>query len=357
MNLPSESSITPSNRHGSSILILIVVLVVVAGFVLNLSLYTVREWEQAVVLQFGEVIGEPTTEAGLHFKLPWQKVENYDRRLLRWDGNQTTTITRDRRTVNIDVTARWRIEDARRFREAIGSVYQADSRLNGIIQGAVKDEIAKFELFEVVRSSNRILDSEADISTTSSINPQGEVEAFSADELATLGSDLPRLSVDDNEQYLAGRPIVLRGILREAQRRLQQVDLGIHLEDILIKQLGYIQEIEANVYAQMNAELQKIAAGFRSSGRERAEQRLGEMQRELAVIESSGIERAQRIRGEAEAESIKIYADAYNRDPEFFQFLRTLEAFEKTIVNNGTLVISTDSPLYQLLKNLEKLAE
>ncbi|MCB1121070.1 MAG: protease modulator HflC, partial [Verrucomicrobiae bacterium] len=297
MSLPSNPDLQTSNRRGSALLILIVFLVVVAGFALKFSLYTVREWEQAVVLQFGEVIGEPTTDPGLHFKLPWQNVEHFDSRLLRWDGNQTTTITRDRRTVNVDVTARWRINDAKRFREAIGSIYQADSRLNGLIQGAVKDEIAKFELFEVVRSSNRILDAGDDVSTAN-LNT-GEENAISADELATLGADLPRLSTDPDGNYRAGRPIVLQGILREARRRIEQVNLGIYLEDVLIKQLGYIQEIEANVYAQMNAELEKIAAGFRSTGRERAEQRLGEMQRELAVIESSGIERAQRIRGEA----------------------------------------------------------
>lgn len=336
------------SRGLSTLLAGALVLIIAIGTFLYFSLFTVREWEQAVVLQFGEVIGEPVTEAGLHFKLPWQTVRRYDRRLQRWDGQQTTAITRDRRTVNIDVTARWRIVDAARFLETIGETRLADSRLNNIIDSAVRDEIAKYELFEVVRSSNRILEAESlDIGAAI----YDEVADFDADELATLGAVLPRLRQDEEGIYRAGRPLVLQGILSDARRRLAQNNLGIELEDVLIKQLGYIREIESNVFAQMNAELQKIAAGFRSAGRERAEQRLGEMQRELAIIESSAVERAQRIRGEAEAEATRIYAEAYNRAPALFAFLRGLEALQTTLGKNATLVIGNDSPLFELLRN------
>lgn len=348
----AQSAPVPVNPRTATLLGGFGLLLGLAVAFLYLSLYTLKEWEQAVVIQFGDIVGEPKTEAGLYFKLPWQTVQRYDKRLLRWDGNQTTAITRDRRTVNIDVTARWRVSDARRFREAIGSVRSADVRLNGIIESAVRDEIANYELFEVVRSSNRILDASAvDIGTT--VAPDA---TFNADELATLGAVVPRLRQSEDGAYRAGRPIVLQGILSDARRRLAQIDLGIELEDVLIKQLGYIREIEANVYAQMNAELQKIAAGFRSSGRERAEQRLGEMQRELAIIESGAVERAQRIRGEAEAEATRIYADAYNRDPEFFRFMRALEASERILGQNSTAVLSTQSPLYELLRDASKSA-
>ena len=330
----------------------LVVLAIAAGTFFYFSLFTVKEWEQAIVLQFGEVIGEPKVDAGLHFKLPWQTVQHFDRRLMRWDGQQSTAITRDRRTVNIDVTARWRIADARLFRESIGDIRQANVRLNGIIDSAVRDEIAKFDLYEVVRSSNRILEADAlDLGAG-----LGDDVDMNADDLATLGADLPRLRQTSEGQYRAGRPVVLAGVLEMARRPLAE-NFGIELEDVLIKQLGYIREIENNVYAQMNAELEKIAAGFRSSGRERAEERLGEMQRELAIIESSAVERAQRIRGEAEGESTRIYAEAYNRDPELFRFLRGLVAFENVLQGNTTVVISTDSPLYELLKSVDFATE
>jgi membrane protease subunit HflC len=330
------------------------ILILAIGAFLYMSLYTIKEWEQAVVLQFGDIVGEPVTESGLHFKLPWQQVQRYDKRLLRWDGNQTTAITRDRRTVNIDVTARWRISDARRFREAIGTERNADGRLNGIIESAVRDEIAKFELYEVVRSSNLILDEEAAPASQSTAVNGAVMDPEEMGDLTTLGASVPGLRQAEDGTYLAGRPIVLQGILNDARRRLEQIDLGIELEDVLIKQLGYIREIEANVYAQMNAELQKIAAGFRSSGRERAEERLGEMQRELAIIQSSAVERAQRIRGEAEAEAIRIYADAFNRDPDFFRFMRSLEASERILGANSRVILSTSSPLYQILSALQQ---
>jgi membrane protease subunit HflC len=334
-----------NNRgNASSLAAVLLALIAIGAIAGKFCVYTLAEWEQAVITQFGEVLGEPTTEAGLYFKLPWHKVERFDKRMQRWDGSQTTAITRDRRTINIDVTARWRIADARLFRETIRSTNQADARLNGIIEGAIKDEIAKFDLFEVVRSSNRILDP-ADKELRVQIQDDAGT-VIASEQFATLGSELPRLAAS------AGRPIVLQNILAEARRRIEQIGLGIQLEDVLIKQLGYIREIEANVYAQMNAELQKIAAGFRSSGQQRAEQRLGEMERELSIIDSSAIERAQRIRGEAEAEAIGIYADAYNQDPDFYRLLRGLEAYERGLGGNTTLILSTDSPLYELLKDL-----
>ncbi len=322
---------------------------VVAGCLAFLAYHTffvVNEWEQALVLQFGDIVGEPITEAGLHRKIPFiQNVLRFEKRLLRWDGQETTTITRDRKTVVVDVTARWRIVDARRFREAVGSERFAASRLNGIIEGAVKDEIAKYDLYEVVRSSNRILQAEEEAA-----EPETDEDGLPpvAELVTALGSgETPPLRQDDQGRYLAGRPVAIEGILAEARQRLEMVDIGIHLEDLLVKQLNYSAAIEANVYAQMNAELQKISAGFRSAGRQRAEERLGEMERELAVIQSRAQEQSERIRGEAEAASIQIYAEAFNRDPDFYAFLRTLAAYSETVNTNTTLVIGADGPLYQ----------
>ncbi len=341
----------PSPNRGAKRSLLVLLVVLVLGGLGWTTLYTVTEWEQAVITQFGEVVGDPVTDAGLHFKMPYQQVQRFDARLLRWDGSETTTITRDRKTVNVDVTARWRISDAKQFLEAIRSTNQADTRLNGIIAGAVKDEIAKYDLYEVIRSSNRILEVSEDEITIDLESP--EMENITVEEVATLGSDLPELPVNAEGLYLAGRPIVLDNILAEARKRLRQIGLGISLEDILIKQLNYTEEIEENVYAQMNAELQKISAGFRSQGRRRAEQRLGEMERELAQIQSEAERRAQIIRGRAEAESIRIFADAYNQDPEFFRFLRTLQTYETSLGANTQLLLSTDSLLFDLLKDIQ----
>lgn len=336
-------------QAGSTVLSVVILLAGLVFLVAN-SLYTVNEWEQVIVTQFGAIRGEPVTEAGLHFKMPFiQQVHRFDRRLLRWDGRETTTITKDRKTIVIDVTARWRIADARTFLESIGSAQRATTRLNGIIEGAVKDEIAKYDLYEVVRSSNRILEREGEAPPILTDDVEG-IDAEDLD-LTTMGGEMPPLAVDRQGRYQAGRPVVLAGILEEARARLEQIGLGIDLEDILVKQVNYSSAIEANVYAQMNAELEKISAGFRSIGRQRAERRLGEMQRELATIESAAIEASERIRGEAEAEAIRIYADAYNADPEFFEFLRTLQSYDAILNENHTLVLGTDSPVYRLFKD------
>ncbi|MEX2381900.1 MAG: protease modulator HflC [Opitutales bacterium] len=316
------------------------------------SVYTINEWEQAVITQFGEVRGEPVTAAGLHFKMPYHAVQIYDKRLLRWDGSETRTITRDRKTINLDVTARWRVSDAKRFRESIQTVDQADSRLNGIIAGTIMDKIAEFDLYEVIRSTNQILQVGGQPIGGALEGEDAEELDIDLEEFATLGGELEELRRDAQGEYGAGRPVVLDGILAEVRERLENINLGIHVEDVLIKQLNYTTEIESNVYDQMNAELAKISAGFRSHGNRRAETRLGEMQRELDSIESNAIERAQILRGQAEATSIEIYADAFNRSPGFYQFLRGLETYEKILNQNGTLIIGTDSPLFDLFKHL-----
>ncbi len=325
------------------------VLAAVLALVAVNSMYIVNEWQQAVVTRFGEVVGEPVTEAGLHFKMPYYRVQIYDKRLLRWDGAPTSTITRDRKRVQIDVTARWRISDARRFREAINIEADADRRLNSIIDSAVRNQIGQFDLYEVIRSTNRILDIDEEMEIALD---EAEMEEIDMDEIATLGAEVEELERDDQGNYLVGRPVVIEHILDAARETLTDMDLGIHLQDILIKQLNYTTEIEETVFAQMNAELNKISAGIRSHGQRRAEERLGEMERELATIGSRAQERAQRIRGQAEAEATRTYADAYNRDPDFYQFLRSLEAFETILGDNSTLVLGTDSPVYGLFKDL-----
>lgn len=344
---------TALSSKAGNVTLPVLIVVLGLGFLGYHSFYTVPEWEQVVITQFGAIKGDPVTEAGLHRKLPFvQQIHRFDKRLMRWDGRETTTITKDRKTIVIDVSARWRIADARMFLEAIGSQELAATRLDGIIEGAVKDEIAKYDLYEVVRSSNRILDREGDMPALLA-DDEDLLDEEELD-LTTMGGEMPPLAVDEQGEYLAGRPKVLNGILQDARNRLEQIGLGIHLEDILIKQVNYSSAIEANVFAQMNAELQKISAGFRSIGRQRAEQRLGEMERELASIQSAAVETAERIRGEAEAEAIQIYAEAYNEDPDFFAFLRTLQAYEKVLGRNSTFVLSVNSPLYEVLSFIQE---
>lgn len=346
--MSSDKTIRFNNpAQATAIAVQALLIVAVLIFLGARSVFTVNEWEQALVLQFGEVRGEPITEAGLHFKLPWQTVETFEKRLLRWDGRETRAITRDRKTIIVDTTARWRIADVEQFRRAVGNLRRAETQLDGIIEAAILGILARHGLYEVVRSSNDILNiGMEDIG----MDVDEEIVDIDVAELATLGGEMPELATDDEGNLLVGRPIVIAKITAEAQERLESINLGIELVDILIKQLNYNREIEENVFAQMNAELAQISAGFRSHGRRRAEERLGQMERDLATIQSSAQERAQIIRGNAEAQATRIYAEAFSRNPEFFSFLRRLDALEKVLGENISLYLSTDSEIFELLK-------
>ncbi|HLS27893.1 MAG TPA: protease modulator HflC [Opitutales bacterium] len=345
-------SFKKDTKRGASAPFLVggIVLLGVAIFVAVNSMFIVREWEQVVVTQFRKIKGDAIQEAGLHFKIPFiQEIHRFERRLVRWDGVPFTLYTADRRTIHVNVTARWRIEDAAVFFPRARTIENANTRLYQLINGALRNEIGQYDLFELVRSTNFILDE-----TEISLQIDGEApEEIDLEEIATLGREIRELPRDEAGNYLGGRPVVLEKILEEARKQVAEAVLGIHLEDILIKQLNYTQDIEANVYAQMNAELQKISAGFRSHGQKNAEQKLGEMEKELASIEGAAQERVARIKGRAEAEAIAIYADAFGRNPDFYRFLRTLETYGKTIGSNSSLIVSTDSALFGILKDPE----
>lgn len=342
-----------------SVIGLLVILAIILVAALWFCLFTVKPWEKALVLQFGEV-RYAVEDAGPHLKWPWQQVVHYDGRLLRWDGEETSTVTADRRRVHVDFTARWRIADPQRFREAIGTIPQATSRLSGPIEGAVRDEIARHNLYEVIRSSNEILEivraSEQQRELLEGELGEGLEEEIDVEEVETLAAELPELDTDEQGNLVAGRPIVLQNMLADAKNRTED-RFGIHLEDILIKQLSYTSEIEDNVYRQMNAELEKIASGIRSRGRERAETLLGEMQRELDRIEGGADRRVNELRGEAEARAIEILTAAHGRDPELFGFLRRLEVYENIFNENHTLLLGTDTPLYRTLREINPIDE
>lgn len=344
------------NQRGQLSPVTLVSLLIVAllGFLAFNSFYVVKEWEQAVLLQFGEIQGEAITEPGLKFKRPFiQDVVKYDTRLLRWDSTTYRLLTSDRRSIRINVTARWKITEPDRFLERVRTVEVANNRLNGIIESSVRNAIASFDLHQVVRSSNQILEIGAP-PVTSEILEDGEEYDFLED-IATLGRVLPELEIIDG--VVIGRSHVLSEILAGARADLDRLGLGIEIEDILIRQLSYTPDIQENVYTQMNAELAKISAGFRSAGRERAQRRLGEMERELATIRSEAERRSAEIRGQGDAEAIRIFAQAYGKNQNFFQFIRTMQAYDKLLAPNSTLILGTDSELYRFLINTQSEEE
>ncbi|HXV80830.1 MAG TPA: protease modulator HflC [Candidatus Binatia bacterium] len=302
--------------------ILVAVLVVLAFG----SLYTLREGEQAVVLQFGRPVGGPVTEAGLHFKIPLiQEVRRFEKRLLIWDGDPTQIPTAGREFIWVDATARWRIVDPLRFLQSVATETGAQSRLDDIIDSVVRDLVSANPLVELVRSS-------------SWQTPQVEVL-----------EEAPKEVVEELKKEIGlGREGITRAILAEVRKITPQY--GIEVVDVRIKRLNYVESVREKVYARMISERKRIAARFRSEGEGRSAEILGNMEKELREIRSRAYRTVQEIRGKADAAATKIYGRAYGRDPEFYAFSRTLEALKEDQNKNSVIMLTTDSDYYKYLK-------
>ena len=303
------------------------VLVVVILLVLSGTFYTLEEGQQAVIVQFGRPVGDLVTEAGLHVKLPFvQEVRRFEKRLLIWDGDPNQIPTKGREFIWVDTTARWRIADAKKFLESVATERGAQSRLDDIIDSVVRDQVSGSELVELVRS-------------TSWVVPKGEA----------LEEVPAELEEELKKKIARGREEITRIILAEARKIIPQY--GIELVDVRIKRLDYVESVREKVYARMISERKRIAARFRSEGEGRSAEILGTMEKELRQIRSTAYRRAQEVRGKADAEATNIYGKAYNRDPEFYAFSRTLEAYKEGQNKNSVLILTTDSDYYRYLKD------
>lgn len=309
---------------------LFVLLVII--FVGSGAFYTVDETQQAVITQFGEPIGNSITEPGLKFKYPFiQKANYFDKRILPWDGDPNEIQTREKRLIWIDTIARWRINDALKFMQSLGIESRAQARLDDIIDGATRDVVANHNQVEIIRNSNRLYEKKDQVVTDEDVD-----------------FELDRTAIDPIQ---FGREELSRKILEQARPLVS--DLGIELVDIRIKRLNYIESVREKVYDRMISERNAAAAQYRSEGQGKRAEIEGDMKKELAAIEAEAYRTSETIRGKADAEAIKIYAEAYNQDPEFYSFTKTLESYRKTINNATTLIFTTDNEFYQQLKGAQ----
>lgn len=320
--------------RGATIIGGIVVVVLIAAAVLvNASIYIVSETEQVVVTQFGKPVGDPVTEPGLNFKAPFvQTVHRFDKRFLEWDGERNQLPTRDKRFIFVDTYARWRISDPLKFFQRLRDERGAQSRLDDIIDGETRNVIARHDLIEVVRTSSR---------------------EFAMDDERSGGLSNAANSEDENEnmdfKVDIGREMLATQVLEASQSRT--ADLGIEILDFRFKRINYVEAVQAEVYTRMISERKRIAEQFRSEGTGEAARINGEKERELARITSEAYRTSEEIRGEAEAKATEIYATAYNQNPELYSFLRSLEAYRQTIDGDTTLILGTDSEVFQYLED------
>ncbi len=289
------------------------------------SMYVVREIDQVIITQFGEPVGDPVLAPGLNFKLPFiQEVHRFDKRFLEWDGDPNELPTRDKRFIWVNNYARWRITDPLLFFQRLHNERGAYTRLDDIIDGETRNAIAKYDLVELVRVTNRQPDA---------------VEANSNEQTIIL------------EDIEFGRSKIRKEILAKSQSRTS--DLGIEILDVEFKRINYVTDVQRKVYERMVSERVRIADRFRSEGEGEAFRIRGEKDRELLRIRSEAYKKAQEIKGSADAEATNIYAAAYNGSAEtrsFYEFLKTMESYKASMDQGSTLVLSTESDFYRYLK-------
>ena len=300
----------------------------IAFVVLANSLYTVRETEQVILTQFNKIVGEPVTEAGLQGRVPFiQKVNRIERRILEWDGRPTDMPTKDKLYISVDTFGRWRIVDPQQYFERLKDERSAQSRLDDILGSETRNAVAKHELIELIRS-------------TSDRTP--EVDESIAQRDAAFGQLVP---------ITKGRTLVEQEIFASAAPKLEV--FGIELLDVRFKRINYNPSVRGKIYDRMISERRQIAERFRSEGRGEAARIIGSKERELKRIQSEAYRKVEEIRGEADAKATQIYADAYNQTPEsvkFYEFVKTLETYGRVIDAHSTLILSTDSDVFRLLK-------
>jgi len=303
--------------------VLVVLALILALLVLS-SVFVVDEGQQAIKTRFGEPIGAPITEPGLKWKVPLvDRLYVLEKRFLEWDGRVTNMQTREKQPILVDTYARWRILDPLLFFQRLRTEVQAQARLDGILNGEVRDAVARYDLAELIRTSDR--------------EPVQDAVLDSADKL---------------EEIAHGREVIRQEILKNASQRVRQADLGIELLDVQFKRINYVDAVRDSVYQRMIAERNRIADRFRSEGQAEAARIRGTKERELQSIQSEAFRLAQEIIGKADAEATEIYARAYDQSADsraFYAFLKSMETYGETFDAETWLVLSTSGEFYRYL--------
>ena len=303
-----------------------VIVLIAAAVVLYESAFVVSETEQVVITQFGKIVRDPITDPGLRFKVPFiEKASFFPKNIQEWDGEPGQIPTLDKTFIWVDAFARWKIVDPVKFFQTVNNRFNAVSRLNDIIDPAVRNFITSYRLIEAVRKSNRELD-------TTEVGLEDQEKK-------------PHLYV-----ISLGREKITQGVLEQAQPKVAQ--FGIELVDVKIKGINYVEEVRKSVYDRMIAERKQIAEKFRSEGKGEAQKVLGQKERDLQEITSEAYRIAQEVKGKADAEAAKIYAEAYGIDPDFYAFTQTLEIYNDSLNKDASLLLSTDSEFLKYFKGI-----
>jgi membrane protease subunit HflC len=278
------------------VIVLAVLAVCVA--VWNLALFVVPQWMQAVVIQLGEPV-RVVREPGLYWKLPFvQTVSYFDRRLLEQATSPKEILTRDKQQLVVDNYTRWRIVDPLQFVRSVRDETGAQSRLDDIVYSDLRETFGRHTLREIVSGKRAEL--------MESVTARSDVKARA---------------------------------------------YGIEVVDVRVKRVDLPEKNEQNVFNRMRTERERLAKKFRAEGDEEARKIRSESDKQVQILMADARQKAEVTRGAGDAEAVAIFADAYGRDPEFYAFVRTLEAYRKTLGEGTTAILSPDSEFFRLLKD------
>ena len=277
-------------------LIIPIVIVVIVAILLSQSVFTVDETEQAIVTQLGKYV-KTASEPGLHFKIPFvQMTKKFEKRVMEYDSKPAKMITSDKKQLVIDNYARWRIVDPLKFYEKVRSVESAIDRLDDIVFSEIREEIARHTLTEIV----------------------------------TVNRD--KLMQEVTEQC-----------------RAKASEYGIEIIDVRVKRADLPREVAPSVYTRMIAERDMIAKKYRAEGAEEAAKIMAETDMEKTILLAESYRKAEILKGEGDAQAIKIYAEAFEQDPEFYAFVKTLETYEKALKKDTTIILPANSEFFKYL--------
>ena len=308
-------------------------IVLVFLFVASGPMYILSEGEQAIVARFGRII-KTEINAGLKFKVPIvDKVTKYPKKIMAWDGESQRIPTREKLFVWVDATARWRIVDPAKFYASVTTINSAHGRLNEIIESSLRTVISQNFLREVVRNSNVI----NEIKRESELMVEGESIEEGIEEGLESGAKKQVLKDPSGQTQTiviydsieVGRNALSEEMLIAASRLTPE--FGVELIDIILRQIKYSDDLTESVYKRMIKDRNQIAQAYRSYGEGKKLEWLGRLTNERMSIISEANKRANEIKGQADASATAIYAEAYSKDKEFFEFWRLMESYKETV--------------------------
>lgn len=290
------------HRHWTIITITVLALILIKS-----TFFAVDETEFVLVTQFGRPV-RLITQAGFNAKLPFQQRRSFDRRLQVYNPIQSEFLTKDKKNLVLDNYVVWRITDPKSFLQTMNDALGAEMRLHDITWAALAAEIGNADLSQLVSTE------------------PGQVQIES----------------------------LMRNVTEQVRREVAQQNFGIDVVDVRIKRLNLPEQNKEAVFARMRAERERIAKQYRAEGEEAALRIKSEADREKERILSEAYRDAERIKGDGDAQATRTYGAAYSRDPEFYQLVRTLQAYRKVIDDKTTAVLSSDSELLRLLTQGQK---